>query len=169
MNFAHVHLILNHIPVVGIPIALAFLAFGYFRANAGAERFALATLIAIAALTVPTYLTGEPAEKRVEHEPGVAESWIEEHEDSAELSLILTELTGVLAISALAIRGNERTRRYAVLGTMGAALAASLSLGYTANLGGKIRHTEIREGRRPDAKAPGSRVVLAHGQKAPGA
>ncbi|MGZ3711575.1 MAG: hypothetical protein ACXWQO_15250 [Bdellovibrionota bacterium] len=144
MNYAHIHLVLNHIPVVGIPIALLFLAHGFFRGNQGTQRIALVALVAIAALTVPIYFTGEPAEKVVEHLPGVAESFIEAHEDAAEVSIILTTITGVLAVGALWLWRSERFLRYALLGTMSAAAIAAASLGYTANLGGKIRHTEIR-------------------------
>lgn len=146
MNYAHVHLILNHVPVVGIPIALCFLIYGFLRANPGAQRFALATFVAIAALTVPTFLSGEPAEKLVEHMPGFAESFVEGHEDAAEVSLVLTAITGAIALGALWLWRNERIRRYAVLGTMAAAALSAASLGYTASLGGKIRHTEIRSG-----------------------
>ncbi|MGZ3711139.1 MAG: hypothetical protein ACXVBE_05250, partial [Bdellovibrionota bacterium] len=93
MNYAHIHLVLNHLPVVGIPLTLCFLANGFVRGNQGAQKFALLTLVAIAALTVVTYLTGEPAEKFVEHMPGVSEPFIDAHEDAAEVSLVLTIIT----------------------------------------------------------------------------
>lgn len=41
MNFAHIHLLLNHIPVVGLPIALAFLGFGIFKRNKAVQQFSL--------------------------------------------------------------------------------------------------------------------------------
>lgn len=145
MNYSHLHLLLNHIPVVGIPLALCFLAYGYAWKNEGAQKFALVSLVALAALTLPTYFTGEPAEELVEHLPGVAESFIESHEEAAEVALIFTLITGVAASATLWL-GRARLVRYTVLGTMLAALVATLSLGYVANLGGKIRHTEIRNG-----------------------
>ena len=146
MNPAHIHLILTHIPVVGIPLALCFLAYGFSRGNRGAQRAALFMLVAIAAVSVPTYLTGEPAEELVEHLPGVSEPIIERHEDAAHFSFVLTILTGALALGTLWLGRNERLLRFGLLGTLGLAVVASISLGFTANLGGSIRHSEIRSG-----------------------
>lgn len=153
MNPAHLHLILTHIPVIGIPLALCFLAYGFMRRSRGAKRGALFMLVAIAAVAIPTFLTGEPAEEIVEHLPGVAEPIIEQHEDAAVVSLVLTIITGALAFGALWMGKNERLLRIAMLGTMGAAVAASISLGFTANLGGGIRHSEIRAGAAGDSAA----------------
>lgn len=144
MNLAHIHLVLNHIPVVGIPLALAFLLYGTIAKNRGAQKFAFFALVAVAAITLPTYFTGEPAEEVVENLPGVTEPLIEAHEEAAELALILTSLTGISAIAALVLARKENLYRYALYGTILAAVLAAGSLGYTANLGGQIRHTEIR-------------------------
>lgn len=144
MNFAHLHLIMNHIPFIGIPVALSFLAHGLWTKNAPTQRFSLLVLFGLAAMVLPVYLTGEPAEEVVEHLPGVAESFIEAHEDAAKFSLILTLATGALAFVALWFQKNESRRRLLNLGVMGIATLALLSLAYTANLGGKIRHTELR-------------------------
>lgn len=146
MNLAHIHLILNHIPVVGIPIAMVFLAYGLCQKNAPAQRFALLVLIGLAAVVLPVYFTGEPAEKVIEHLPGVAESFIESHEDAAMFSLILTILSGVSACVALWFQGDPKKSRMLNLSVMGTACLSVLSLVYTANLGGKVRHTELRSG-----------------------
>lgn len=97
-------------------------------------------------MVVPVYLTGEPAEEVIEHLPGVMESFIGSHEDAAKISLILTILTGVVAVVALLIRKNEQRIRILNFTVMGIACVAALSLFYTANLGGKVRHTELRSG-----------------------
>ncbi|MBK9324324.1 MAG: hypothetical protein IPM97_15475 [Bdellovibrionaceae bacterium] len=146
MNFAHLHLIINHIPLIGIPVALLFLAHGLWTKNASTQKFSLLVLFGLAAMVLPVYLTGEPAEEVVEHLPGVAESFIESHEDVAKFSLILTLATGALAFIALWFQKNESRRRTLNFGVMGIATLALLSLAYTANLGGKIRHTELRSG-----------------------
>ena len=153
MNYAHLHLILNHIPVVGLPIALWFLAYGYFRGHPPTTKFGLVTTIAIAALALPTYFTGEPAEEFVERIPGVAESFIKAHENSAQVSLFLILFTGIMAIGALRPWRSERIVRYTVLGTILAAMISTASLAYTANLSGKIRHTEIRSNASEQTKS----------------
>ncbi len=144
MNFAHVHLIINHIPLIGIPIVLAFLGHGLWTKNASVQRFSLIILLGVALVVLPIYLTGEPAEEVVEHLPGVAESFIESHEDAGKFSLVFTLAAGAAAFLALWFQKIESQRRLINLIVMGLAAIALLSLVYTANLGGKIRHTELR-------------------------
>lgn len=152
MNFAHIHLLLNHVPVIGLPIALAFLVFGLIKRNGPVQRFSLFVLFGLAAMVLPVYFTGEPAEKIIEHLPGFGESVVESHEDAALFSLILTLVTGVAAAVAFLILKNEKKGRIACFGVVGLAGLAIISLGYTANLGGKVRHTELRSGVSVDAK-----------------
>ena len=144
MNFAHLHLIGNHLPVVGIPIALLFLVYGLMKRNLQMQQLSLFVLVGLAAMTIPVYLTGEPAEKTIENLPGIAESFIANHEDAALVSLVLTILTGLAAVVALLIKSNEKKFRLANLMVASIACMAGLSLIYTANLGGKVRHTELR-------------------------
>jgi uncharacterized membrane protein len=144
MNLAHVHLILNHIPIIGIPIALIFLAYGVYVKNQQSQKFALLMLFGLALFVLPVYFTGEPAEEIVEHLPGVAESFIESHEEAAEISLILTLITGIAALIALWFQKYPKKIHLMNLGVMIIAGITVISLLYTANLGGQIRHTELR-------------------------
>ncbi len=144
MNFAHLHLIVNHVPIIGIPVALSFLAYGLVTKNLPTQRFSLFILLALSLMVLPVYLTGEPAEEVVEHLPGVVDSLIEPHEDAGKISLIFTLLTGVASFVALWFQKNEAKRRLINLSVMGVACIALMSLIYTANLGGKVRHTEFR-------------------------
>jgi multisubunit Na+/H+ antiporter MnhB subunit len=144
MNFAHLHLVLNHVPVIGIPVALTFLVYGIFAKNQPSQRFALLVLIVLAAVVLPVYFTGEPAENVIEHLPGVAESFIDAHESAAMFSLVLTLSTGAAALLALWFRNDLKKNRLLNFAVLGVASFAVLSLLYTANLGGKVRHTELR-------------------------
>lgn len=153
MNFAHVHLVLNHIPVVGVPVALVFLVIGYLKKNLATQQLALQILLTLSAMAIPVYLTGEPAEKVVENFTGITESLIEAHEDAAVVSLVLMILTGVASLVSLRFLRQEGRTRVIVLGTIAIAIAAVVSIGYTANLGGKVRHSEIRT---QDAEIPRS-------------
>lgn len=91
------------------------------------------------------YVT-DPAEEVVEHLPGVMESFIEAHEDAAMFSLVLTLITGAAAFIALWFQKNPMKSRFANVGVVGVASLAVLSLLYTANLGEKVRHTELHSG-----------------------
>ncbi len=144
MNLAHLHLIVNHLPVVGIPLVLLFLGYGLYTKNLLLQRFSLKVLFIVSLLLLPVYFSGEPAEKIVEHLPGVTESLIESHEDAALFTLIVTLIMGALAAVALYFRKNEKrfgglSKIVFVVGCLSVA-----SLLYTANLGGQVRHTEVR-------------------------
>ena len=67
------HLRLNHLPVVGALWTLAFLVFALFRPSASRAKLALALTVVLAGTVVLAYLTGGPAEEKIEHLAGVVE------------------------------------------------------------------------------------------------
>jgi len=146
MNAAHLHLALNHLPVVGIPIVAAILAWGAWRRSDEIVRLALTALVALAVAALGVYLTGEPAEEMVEGLAGVSEAALEQHEETAVWSMYGALAMGALAFAALVIDRGRRFSRPMVGAVLLAALAVSGSMAYTANLGGHIRHPEIRSG-----------------------
>ena len=143
MNYAHLHLILNHIPVIGIGFGILLLIYGFVRNNDEIKKVSLGVFVLAALMTIPVYLTGEPAEEIVENLAGVSEAFIDPHEDWAYYSLILMEITGVLALLNLIFFGRSFGKKFLLVTSLSSVVAAG-SILYTANLGGKIRHTEIR-------------------------
>lgn len=144
MNWAHVHLIINHIPVIGVPIAFAVLAWGWGRRSKDVMKLGLMLITVISALTIAVYFSGEPAEEVVEGVAGVSESVIEEHEEAALFAAIGVSVVGILALSGLvAFRDREISPRYTAL-LLTLTLVTTVILARTANLGGEIRHSEIR-------------------------
>lgn len=153
-NWAHVHLMLNHIPVLGVPFGLALLIVGLVRKNETLIRSALVVFAVVAALTVIVYETGEPAEEVVEHMPGITESRINTHEESAEASLAVTSILGIVALAgALRFRRSGSVPRWFALSTLLLGLVTVGFLSWTAFLGGEIHHPETRPGFRPPAEA----------------
>jgi len=155
MDLTHLHLILNHVPVIGIIIGFLILAWGALRGYDEVKNTGLVILVLTALVAIPVYLTGEPAEETVEHLPGVSEQIIELHEDSALYSLILTTVSGALALLALtAIRFlTAKVSLWTVYACLLLSLIAGASVVYTANLGGQIRHSEIRQTQSGNAGA----------------
>jgi uncharacterized membrane protein len=146
MNLPHLHLMLNHVPVLGTLFGLVLLAWGIMRRNDALQRAALVTFTVVALIAIPVYLTGEPAEEAVEHLAGTVDSAIDPHEDAALISFIAMELLGALALGALLL---SRTRFKPALVVRGAFVIAVLTGGlmvWTANLGGRIRHGEAGAG-----------------------
>ena len=142
MNWAHVHLILNHIPVVGVGFGLVLLLWSMWRRDVALQRAALTSFFIVAVVAIPVYLTGEPAEEIVEHLPGTTESAIESHETAALAALLAVSLLGAVALLGLLLplRWSRVTARAALL----VALAGAGLMAWTANLGGRIRHAELR-------------------------
>lgn len=145
MNQTHLHLLLNHFPVIGAIFCLLLLLFALLRKSDELKRTSLWGLVLVSLLTIPAYLTGEPAEKMVEHLPGVSDALIESHEKAALIAFLLLLATGVVSLGGL-IWSRRRTLLPGWLVTIALVLTAATVglMAYTANLGGQIRHTEIR-------------------------
>ena len=104
----------------------------------------LGVFVIIAILAVPPYLSGEPAEHLVESIPGVSKAFAEEHEEAAQVAF-----TGVVILGVTSLVGLIWFRREKILPTWFTAIVLLIaiavfgSMAWTANLGGKIRHSEI--------------------------
>lgn len=147
MSPAHLHLMVNHLPIIGLPLVMTLLAWGLFRRNRDVTRTALGAAVVVAALSYPVFLTGEGAENQVEEASWVTERQVHEHEERGETALIATLIVG--GIGAIAL-WQSRGGRPVPTGTAGLTLAGlvlgSLLFGWTALAGGAIRHEEIRPG-----------------------
>ena len=146
MSGAHIHLLLNHIPVIGILIGLVIFTLGVWRKNDSWTRLALGLFAAVALVAVATMLTGESAEEAVEHLPGVSESTIGTHEEAAELAAIGSYVLGGISLLALLWVRRRPLPRALTVTVLPVVLVVSGLMAYAANLGGQIRHTEIRTG-----------------------
>ena len=145
MDATHLHLILSHFPIVGTIIGIGILAYGQISKNNETKKVALVTFILMAILTIPAFLTGEEAEETVEHIAGVSEQLIENHEELAEKAIWLMDLLGALSlISFYAIIKKLSFAKTTTLITLVVSLATFGLFSQVGNLGGQIRHSEIR-------------------------
>lgn len=137
----------DHIPVLGVAFGLALLAWAASRRHDAFARLALVVFVLSAAVAIPTYLSGEPAEDVVESVASDIEQWVEPHEEAALVSIVLAEVLGGVAFVGLWFaRRRPEVPRLVVIASLVLALATAGSLAWTANLGGLIRHSEIRDG-----------------------
>ena len=144
MSIVHLHLLLNHVPVVGTLFSLVLFAAAILLRETVSTRFALGFSATIAVVAVAVYFTGGPAEKVVEKLAGVTERAIEQHEEAAKLSTIAMSTFGALSLAALLIFHNGKMPRWVGAAGLAGTVVLSALMGWTANLGGRIRHTEIR-------------------------
>ena len=147
MSWVHLHLLLNHVPVMGTFIGLLLLLVAFVRKSEELKKVTLAFFVLIALVTIPVYFTGEPAEELIENIPGISEAVIERHEDAAIFSLIAVEVVGLVALVGLLLfRRKKSVANLLATATLAFSLVAGGLMGWTANLGGQIRHTEINSG-----------------------
>lgn len=163
MNFAHLHLLINHVPVIGAVGGVLLLGWALYRRSAELTKVSLGLFALLAVAAGAVYLTGEPAEEVVEGLPGVTDALIERHEEAALIATVALGLTGLLSLAGLLAFRDEPNGIPRTFSTLALVLAfvATGAMGYTANLGGHIRHSEIRAGAvvsgEPAAELPGAR------------
>jgi hypothetical protein len=145
MNGAHLHLILNHIPVLGAVASVAFILLAIRSGEKPLITLCLQWLVLIGVLSVPVFLSGDSAEEAVEHLPWFLESLLERHENMALLSLICTGALGLIGLlGLLKSRKGPLPKGFWVTALAVSLINMGLMLA-TANLGGQIRHDEIRQ------------------------
>jgi hypothetical protein len=151
MNGAQLHLLINHLPVLLPVIGATLIGFGILLASTEHKRIGAWLLVVSALSVIPVYLTGDPAEHIVKNYPEISRLLIHDHENSALLSLIALEITGVASLLLL-YDSYYKTRFSLKIRTWIALLLLSLIsfvfIARTAHLGGLIRHEEIRNGDR---------------------
>jgi hypothetical protein len=147
MNGAHLHLIVTHLPVLGVGFGALLLALGLIRKNRVLQQTALGVLVLAGLAAGAAYRTGEGAEEAIESQLGAGQSYIELHEEAGLIGLGMAGFAGAMALIVLASgrRGRPLSRGLAALNLL-FALAASGTLVWVANLGGQIGHPEIRTG-----------------------
>jgi uncharacterized membrane protein len=147
MNLAHLHLFLNHVPTIGMIVGLGVFVGALAAQSDDLKRASLGIFFLIALLSIPTFATGTAAQLALARTPGVSKAMIETHETAAFVALGVMELTG--ALSWLGLWQYRRLSRLPQGTLMAVLLAGLVTFGLmarAANIGGEIRHPEIRTG-----------------------
>lgn len=147
MNQAHLHLLLNHLPILGTLFGLLILGAGFFLKNNAVKKVALGMFLFSAIAAIPAYLTGEGAEEVAENLSGVSENLMEKHEDLANIFLWVVGGLGLLSLATY--YADFKAKKVAPLLytlTLAAAIGTMIFAQQVGASGGEIRHTEIRSG-----------------------
>ena len=145
MNDAHLHMLVNHFPIVGTILGLLILIGGIYFKNIPVKNAAYFLFIIAAIFAIFSMATGEEAEKLVEDMPTVGHKIIHEHEELAEKFAIILYLLGIVSI--IGIITNIRNHPKAVFFSYAVAVIALVAVFFSTKVGtsgGEIRHTEIR-------------------------
>lgn len=159
MNQTHIHLLLNHFPIIGTLIGSCLLLWGIIKKNTQLKFISAFLLACMAIFAVPVFFTGEPAEESVEHITGISEQAIELHEEAAETAIWLMGITGIAALAAMfmAYKKLKQAGSFFIAVFILSALCFA-SMARTGYLGGQIRHTEITNANN-NSKQPGKEGV----------
>jgi uncharacterized membrane protein len=142
VNYAHLHLLLNHFPIIGSIIGLGLFLVSFVGKNQDLRRASYITFAGIALITIPAFISGFGAQQMI-NGPGVSDALIRRHESSALLSMWFMVITGALALVGLwqAQRSGQPPRGNVAAVLLFSVLSVIL-IARTSNTGGDIRHPE---------------------------
>ena len=145
MNDAHLHMVVNHFPIIGTIFGLGILVVGIVMKNNIIKNTAYVLFCVAAIFAAFSMSTGEGAEEMVEDMPSVGKKIIHEHEEMAEkLALVLYVLGAVSLVGLyLNIKKNTKANLISFLALTIGVVAVFLGKA-TGTTGGEVRHTEIR-------------------------
>lgn len=151
MNQTHLHLLINHLPIIGSILGGIVLAQAIWNKSELTKIAAYNVLIISSLGAIVAYVTGEEAEETVENIAGVMESTIKVHEDFALYALIALIVLGISSV--IGLWATMKQNSYSGILSTITLVIAFVSFGLVAQtgyLGGQIRHTELN----PDFVAP---------------
>lgn len=146
MNDAHLHMVVNHFPIIGTIFGAGILIAGIFYKNPVIKNIAYVLFVVAAIFGAVSMATGEGAEELVEEMPEIGHKIIHEHEEMAEKLILVLYALGVISLIGLFM--NVKKHAKANLVSYIAVVVSIIGMFFakqTGTTGGEIRHTEIRE------------------------
>lgn len=173
LDWPHIHIAINHFPVILALTGTASALLGLLSGRRGLWLYGCASLTLGALCAIPTYFTGGPAEHALSRAWYIERSAVHAHESAALAATIALGIAGLA--SALAWRRLVRYPRERALpaslraAVVVTALAASGGMAYAALLGGNIVHDApgLRGGRPPMLPAPATATAPRPDTSAP--
>ena len=145
MNNAHLHLVVNHLPIIFPIVGVIILLISIFTKSDVSKRNAYIVFILGAVASVAAMATGEGAEDAIENIQGVSENLMHRHEEAAEIFAGMSYFLG--AVSLLGFLTSYRNFSLDKLMPVTILIVAGVSLYFAqeaGRTGGEIRHAEIR-------------------------
>ena len=144
MNYAELHLLLNHFPIIGTIVGLGLFLVSFVGKNEDLRRGSYIVFVAIALISIPTFLSGFGAQLMIKG-PGVSDALLQRHQGAALLSLWFMEATGALALAGLwQSQRISHPARWNVSAVLLFSLLTAGLMARTGSTGGDIRHPEDR-------------------------
>ncbi|MGB3343620.1 MAG: hypothetical protein WBA61_06895 [Aequorivita sp.] len=145
MNDVHFHLVVTHLPIVGVLIGFLVLLTGYSTKSPQVKTTALGIFIFSALAAIAAFYTGEAAEDIVENLPGVSETLIHKHEEQAELFYTMMLVLGGASLVTMFIHYKKSTFvKYGFITVLLLSISSIVMSKFVGTSGGEIVHAEIR-------------------------
>ena len=145
-SMEHIHVLLNHLPVIGLAFAILALALALMHHSRKTEIVALILVLIAAASAWPVNFTGQRAYETVRTlTDDAGTDWLDAHMERAEKAAPAFYALALLAAAALiAPHKWPRSTRPLAIATLALAVACEGAGGWIALAGGQIRHPEFR-------------------------
>ena len=145
MDWIHLHLALNHVPVLGTLIVCLLLLTAVIKREENLKRLSLWWTVVLMLIAIPIKFTGDFAAEKAEQEPWMLTTFVKAHEEAADQATTGIFLMGIAAAVALVLaRKAKPVTTWSLTVTLVLGLLTFALMARAANLGGQIRHTEIR-------------------------
>ncbi|MFI5201412.1 MAG: hypothetical protein ACHQNE_03400 [Candidatus Kapaibacterium sp.] len=157
----HLHLLLNHIPVIGSMGSVLLLIYAMARNNAELKRAALIACVLTGLAAYATDYTGDGAEHVAKQISGINRQDISAHAKAGDTAMDVSLVLGAVALFGLILawnkKGGEQTigdyirhhkepHRWIMIACLVIGLADIYFVSIAAYKGGLIRHPEIQAG-----------------------
>ena len=147
MNIAHIHIVINHLPIVGYFFSIFLITTSfYFRSQEGVIISAVLVMVISALGALAACFSGSPSIKQIAGLPGVGHKYISMHYSRAKIAVLFSCISGVIAVACgtVIIVSAAPVPIYCYALMMISSLITSFAMVFTGNAGGKIRHQEVR-------------------------
>ena len=165
MNDAHLHMVVNHFPIIGTILGLGILIAGMVLKKNSVKNTAYYLFVVAAAFAAFSMGTGEGAEELVEDMPSVGKQIIHEHEEMAENFAVVMYVLGFCSLLGIYFDYKNHVKAKLVAAIVLIIAIVSVVFGsLVGNSGGEIRHTEIRANAVPAGGAEQNTAVGEQGE-----
>lgn len=147
MNGTHLHLLLNHFPIIGTLVACGLMLWAIISNNAKLKDITAVIIIIMAVFGFIADQTGESAEHALKGYAGVTRAAMHAHEEAAGPAMIIHIIAALLCGAYLWLSYKKLPMRKTLyLVCFGASVLAFGAMARAGYLGGKIRHAQEIDG-----------------------
>ncbi len=145
MDWRQIHLALNHLPVIGLPLVLLLLLIGWKRRSEEVMRLALWAVALLSVAAIAIKFTGDFAAEQHAAQFVSAKEFVSQHEQAGDQ---VTTAVFLLALSAVLALWFGRAKRplkiWTVMLVLALGVVTSALYMRCAHSGGQISHPELR-------------------------